>query len=86
MAEKSMAAEVAENIYWAAVSGSASWDEVNGPRAERYILPADLHVIAIPAGWDDDDPESAKEWCEITITMRPGKPEIVSGLTPEEGR
>lgn len=30
--------------------------------------------------------ESAKEWCEITITMRPGKPEIVSGLTPEEGR
>jgi hypothetical protein len=69
-----MAREAAELIYAESQSGSASWDELNGPDSEIQELPDGSYRVLIPEGWDDSDPESSKRWCIIAISMAETKP------------
>jgi hypothetical protein len=75
---KDMAAEVAELIMAESQSGSASWDELNGPDSELRTLPDGYQVI-LPEGWvedfsDDSYSSYSNRWCIITIKMADTKP------------
>jgi len=67
----SFAQQVAEAILNEAQSGSAVWDELNGPSAAlsgRY--PEDKFVITIPQEYDGDEPTDRV----CTITVECGSP------------
>lgn len=61
------AQRIAEAIFINAQSGSAVWDELNGPDAEVTTKPGSAkHTIVIPQGYDEND-EPTKNVCLITV-------------------
>jgi len=62
---------VAEAILNDAQSGSAVWDELNGPSAVlsgRY--PENRFTITIPQEYDEEEGESSLQVCVITVEER----------------
>lgn len=56
--------QVAEAILNDATSGSAVWDELNGPSA-TLTARGGKYVITIPQGYDDNGPTGP--FCRVTI-------------------
>jgi hypothetical protein len=67
--ERAVAREIADLIHAEAHSGSASWDEVNGPEATLHHRGDGVFVITLPAGWDDNDDDYCAPWVRITVDM-----------------
>ncbi len=59
------AQQVAEAIMNEATSGSAVWDELNGPSAVLTKVSPGKYVVLIPAGYDDNGP--AEPTCLVTV-------------------
>lgn len=58
--------EIAEAIHADATSGSAVWDELNGPSAKLEQQGDDKYVITIPQEYDEND-EPTSYVARITI-------------------
>ena len=67
----SFAQRVAEAISNDAHSGSAVWDELNGPSAKLTKYSDDILTITIPQEYDEDD-EPTDLVCEITVCLSKG--------------
>jgi hypothetical protein len=65
MATVSFAQQIAELIHAEAQSGSAFWDELNGPSAV-LAQEGDKHTVTIPLGYDDQDNPTTRV-CVITV-------------------
>lgn len=63
---ESFAKRVAEQIDAEAHSGSAFWDELNGPDATMAQVSDDKYVITIPQQYDEDGNET-DHVCLITV-------------------
>lgn len=61
----SFAQRIAETIHAEAQSGSAFWDELNGPSA-KLAQQGDKYVITIPQEYDEND-EPTEHVAIITI-------------------
>lgn len=63
-----LAQQVAELIHAEAQSGSAYWDELNGPDAVLTRISPARYTVALPAQYgDDDEDDPAGPSCLITI-------------------
>lgn len=60
------AQKVAEQILADATSGSASWDELNGPDAVLRQVGDAKYAVSIPRQYGDDD-EPIDHVCVITV-------------------
>jgi len=65
--EPSIAQQVAEAIHADAQSGSAVWDELNGPDARFTKISDRRFTVTLPADYTDDGPDWSRT-CTITIT------------------
>ena len=68
--EDSFAQRVAEQISNEAHSGSAVWDELNGPSAMLRKYGDGRFTITIPQGYDEDG-EPTDHVCIITVECCP---------------
>lgn len=67
--DPSFARRVAEQILNEAQSGSAVWDELNGPSAQLIQYGDGIFVVVIPQRYDDQD-EETDAVCEVTVISK----------------
>jgi hypothetical protein len=63
---------VAEAILNDAQSGSAVWDELNGPSAQMIKYGDDIFTITVPQEYNEND-EATDVVCVITVAPKIGK-------------